>query len=160
MGRRAAGADAAPDFASFFDEVVHERGFDAQQFEFVNAWWPLRRAANVHLVHFSALKRAPERAIRALAEFLGFTPPAERWPVILECCSFPWMKARQERFEAATVCDVPVLNPGAMIRKGKLGAAAEDGMTDAIAARVRALGERLVDDPRALAWHYGGGPLP
>jgi hypothetical protein len=47
-----------------------------------------------------------------------------------------------------------------MIRKGQTGAAHEDGMTKEIAARLRAFGSKVVNDPVALAWLYEGGPLP
>jgi len=46
------------------------------------------------------------------------------------------------------------------VRKGRVGAAAEDGMTPALAQRLRALGEQVHADPRALVWQYEGGPLP
>jgi hypothetical protein len=55
---------------------------------------------------------------------------------------------------------VPVLESGAMIRKGQTGAAHEDGMTKEIAAQLRAFGAKIVTDPVALAWLYEGGPLP
>jgi aryl sulfotransferase len=106
------------------------------------------------------MKGDHEGSVRKVAEFLGFEPSTEQWSTILECTSFPWMKAHQEKFEVGTVADVQVLNRGAMIRKGKVGAAKDDGMTDAIAASITAVGREILRDQAAFAWCYKGGPLP
>ena len=149
-----------PSFAAFYDEIAEPMGFADMLFGFLAAWWPLRHAPNVRLVHFSDLKREHERSIRAIADFLGFAPTAAQWPVILECTSFAWMKQHQQKFELQHALDVPALERGAMVRKGAIGAAHEDGMTAAIAARLRSRGEAIIDDPRVLAWFYEGGPQP
>jgi len=149
-----------PSFAAFYDEIAEPMGFADMLFGFVAAWWPLRHAPNVRIVHFADLKRDHERSIRAIADFLGFAPTPAQWPVILECCSFAWMKQHEQKFELAHALDVPVLERGAMVRKGTIGAAHEDGMTEAIAARLRSRGEAIASDPRVLAWYYEGGPLP
>ncbi len=132
----------------------------AWTFSFLASWWPLRHAGNVHLVHYADLNRDPEPQIRALADFLGFEVADEDWPTILEHASFGWMKAHESKFELATTAPVPVLDRGAMIRKGQVGKAADDGVTPEIAAAVRAMGEQIVGDEQALAWMYGGGPVP
>jgi hypothetical protein len=151
---------ARPSFAAFYDEIVEAHGFADMLFGFLGAWWPLRHASNVRFVHFADLKRDHEGSIRALAEFLGFAPTAAQWPTILECCSFAWMKRHEQKFEAAHVLEIPILERGAMVRKGAIGAAHEDGMNEGIAARLRARGEAIIADPRTLAWFYEGGPLP
>jgi len=46
-----------------------------------------------------------------------------------------------------------------MIRKGKLGAAREDGMNDKISAHFRAACAEICQDKDALDWLYQGGPL-
>ena len=43
-----------------------------------------------------------------------------------------------------------------MMRKGKIGASREDGMTDEIAQVVRAVGSNI---PPALAWIYEDGAV-
>jgi aryl sulfotransferase len=58
------------------------------------------------------------------------------------------------------VTDVPVLKTGAMIRKGRLGQAADDGMTPEIARDLREAGRRMCPCADALEWIYNGGPLP
>ncbi|HET8695934.1 MAG TPA: sulfotransferase domain-containing protein [Gammaproteobacteria bacterium] len=148
-----------PDFGSFYYDVA-QHVFGPMTFGFVAAWWPLRRARNVLLLHYSDMKRDHEGSVRRIAEFLGFEPTADRWPAILEYTSFDWMKANERKFEIPTAAKVPVLDPGAMVRKGKVGAAREDGVTPAIAADIAALGRTIVTDPAALEWCYRGGPLP
>jgi hypothetical protein len=148
-----------PDFATFFAEVANP-GFVSMIFEFVAHWWPYRHAANVLFLHYSDMKRDHEGSVRRIAEFLGFAPSPAQWPAVLEYTSFRWMKTHQEKFEVQTLGEVPILTKGAMIRKGAVGAAAEDGMTDTIAAAIRATGRALVTDPAALAWTYAGGRVP
>ncbi|MCX4246734.1 sulfotransferase domain-containing protein [Paraliomyxa miuraensis] len=148
------------DFATFFDEVLGGARIVDALFGFLAAWWPLRNRPNVLMIHFTELKRDHEGSIRRIADFLGEHPSETQWPAILEHCSFSWMKANQRKFELPVVTDVPVLDPGAMIRKGQVGTARDDGMTEAIAARVRTRGAEILDDPVAMEWYYRGGPTP
>ena len=147
-----------PDFNSFYHEVLHP-GFVAMIFGFMAQWWPKRQAANVLMLHFSAMKRDHEGSVRKIAEFLGFNPTSEQWTTILETTSFAWMKAHEDKFDAITGTDVRVLKPGGMIRKGKVGAAKDDGMTPDIAAKIASTGREMLRDPAAFEWLYSGGPL-
>jgi hypothetical protein len=47
-----------------------------------------------------------------------------------------------------------------MIRKGKVGAAAEDGVTPEISAAMASIGRGILQDEQILTWCYQGGPLP
>jgi aryl sulfotransferase len=146
-----------PDLATFFEHMGPM--LVGTIFGAVAAWWPLRDRPNVHLVHFNDLKREPEASVRRIAEFLGFDPTPEQWDAVLEYTSFTWMKAHEDKFELRTIGEVPPLDPGAMIRKGKIGASAEDGVTPEMSAAIRAMGSEIVTDPVALAWCYAGGAL-
>jgi hypothetical protein len=150
---------APPDFATFF-ETVGKAMVGDMIFGFVAAWWPLRHASNVRLVHFSDMKRDHEGSVRAIAEFLGFEPSDDEWPVILECTSFAWMKKHEHCFELRGVTDVPILNPGAMVRKGKVGAAREDGVTPEVSAQIARIGREIVTDEAAFTWASEGGTVP
>lgn len=44
------------------------------------------------MVHYSDLKRDMASVIRSIARFLEIPVNESRWEVILECCSFDWMK--------------------------------------------------------------------
>ncbi len=150
-----------PDFPSFYSEVIAERGMHANGFfGFLNSWWPLRRAANVLFLHYSAMKADHDGSVRKIARFLEVEPSEEEWPRILEYTSFAWMKAHEDKFEATTAGDVPILQRGAMIRKGQVGSASADGMTPEIARDLRMVGESLCSEPAALDWFYEGGMVP
>ena len=151
-------AIVGPDFASFVSEVASP--MVGMLFGFVAAWWPRRDEANVLFVHFSDLKREHEASVRRIADFLGFTVTDDGWPAILEYTSFGWMKAHEDKFELRSVSEVPILDPGAMIRNGRIGASAEDGVTPEISAAIAAAGREVLVDPDAFEWCYGGGPLP
>ena len=126
-------------------------------FGFLAAWWPLRHEPNVMLLHYADMKRDHEGSVRAIAEFLGFDVRDEQWPAILEYTSFSWMKAHEDKFELRTVGEIPILDPGAMIRKGQVGASAEDGITAQISDATAAIGRTILTDPQAFEWCYRGG---
>jgi aryl sulfotransferase len=147
-----------PSFASFYDEVARDM-FPPSLFGFVAAWWPLRHAKNVLLLHFSDMKADHEGSVRKIARFLGFRPTAKQWPWILEYTSFAWMKVHEDKFELRTVGAVPILDSGAMLRRGRVGAANDDGVTPEISADVARIGGEILKDAAAFEWFYRGGPL-
>ncbi|MDE3028967.1 MAG: sulfotransferase domain-containing protein, partial [Paracoccaceae bacterium] len=149
-----------PDFSSFYKEVIDSHGMQGMFFGFLSAWWPMRDAPNVLFLHFSDMKRDHEGSIRKVAKFIGVEPAADQWPAILEYTSFPWMKRHEDKFEASTAGKVPILKSGAMIRKGEVGKAEADGMTEEISKHLRGLGTQICPDPAALKWFYEGGDLP
>jgi aryl sulfotransferase len=129
-------------------------------FNFVASWWPLRNAANVLFVHYSDLQREPEASIRRIAEFLDLDVSDSSMSAILEYTSFAWMKAHEEKFELRSVTDVPILDPGGMLRKGQAGTSVEDGITPGIADAFAGIGHSILTDPQAFDWCYGGGTIP
>jgi aryl sulfotransferase len=145
-----------PDFETYF------AGFGSHAavpmiFGFVAAWWPLRNETNVMLVHYADLTREPEPQIRAIGDFLGFEVPDAAWPAILEYTSFSWMKAHEEMFELRSVSEIPILDRGAMIRKGQVGRSSEDGVTPEISAAIAEIGRGILTDAEAFDWCYRGG---
>ena len=153
------GALVGSDFAEFF-AGIGSHGFVPMVFGFLAGWWPLRHEANVMFVHFAELKRDPDSSIRAVADFLGFDVTDAQWPAILDHASFSWMKAHEDKFEMSRVASVPVLDSGAMIRKGQVGASAQDGITPEISQAIAEIGGAILPDPAALDWLYHGGHLP
>jgi aryl sulfotransferase len=61
--------------------------------ENVRSWWAIRDLPNVQLIHFSDLKRDMPGEMRRIAAFLDIHVDESRWDVIVEYCSFAWMKA-------------------------------------------------------------------
>jgi len=148
-----------PDFDTYFAGMGSHM-LVPMIFGFMAAWWQLRNEPNVMLIHYADLKREPEASVRRIADFLGFDVPDAQWPAILEYTSFPWMKAHESKFEMCTVAPVPLLDPGAMIRKGKLGASAEDGITPQISEAIAGIGRTIMTDSKAFDWCYNGGVVP
>ena len=145
-----------PDIETFFAGIGSNMMMP-MIFGFLAAWWPLRHEPNVMLLHYADMKRDHEGSVRRIAEFLGFDVLDEQWPAILEYTSFSWMKAHEEKFEICTVADVPILDPGAMIRKGQVGASADDGITPEISEAIAAIGRTILTDSKAFDWCYYGG---
>jgi hypothetical protein len=148
------------DFPSFYSDVIDAKGMQGRFFGFLAAWWPYREVRNVLFMHYSDMRRDHETAIRNIAEFLGIEPTPDQWSAILKYTSFAWMKQHEDRFEARTAGKVPILKSGAMIRKGKVGQAKSDGMTDDIARHLRQVGSQIFPDAAAINWYYEGGNLP
>lgn len=148
------------DFATFYREVVDSKGMQGIFFGFLAAWWPLRHEPNVLLLHYADIMKDSPNVLRRIAAFLGISPSEAQWAAIEEHSSFAWMKANETKFENHPRVPVPLLESGGMIRKGKTGAAREDGMNDEISAHLRHFGSRIIPDAIALRWLYEGGPLP
>ncbi|NOT46092.1 MAG: sulfotransferase domain-containing protein [Acidobacteria bacterium] len=149
-----------PDFPTFYQDIAVGMGFEGALFGFLQAWWALRDWSNVRLLHFSDMKKDHDGSLQRIADFIGVHPSEREWAAIREYTSFAWMKQHDRKFEASTVAPFPVLRPGAMVRKGKAGAAAEDGMTPDIARHLRDAGSRICPDETAVRWFYEGGPVP
>lgn len=149
-----------PDFPSFYSDVIDANGMQGAIFGFLAAWWPLRNEPNVLFLHFSDMKSDHQGSIRKIAEFIGEELTEEQWANVLEFTSFPWMKANEGKFEGRTVSEIPILNSGAMIRKGAVGEARMDGMTEEISRHLREVGGQICPDSAAIKWVYEGGTLP
>jgi aryl sulfotransferase len=145
-----------PDFETFFAGFA-SHVLVPKIFGFLAAWWPLRHEPNVMLVHYGDLKRDPDASIRQIAEFLDIDVPEPSWPAILEYTSFAWMKAHEEKFELRSVSDTPILEPGAMLRKGQSGTSGEDGITSQMSEAIAELGHTILTDRGAFDWAYHGG---
>lgn len=149
-----------PTFEAFYREVVAPRGMHGMWFGFLAAWWQLRHEPNVMLMHFADMMQDLQGSIRKVAAFLGIKPTDAQWSTIQTHASFDWMKRNESKFETFPFAEVQALETGAMMRKGKSGAAHEDGMTPQIASELRAFGSRILTDPAAMKWLYEGGGVP
>ena len=59
----------------------------------VGSWWNIRNLPNLLFVHFENLKKDMGGEIRRVAAFLDITIDELKWGLILEHCSFDYMKA-------------------------------------------------------------------
>jgi aryl sulfotransferase len=81
------------DVRQYFLDWLMLDGFPFWSFwDNVRGWWAIRDLPNLLLVHFADLKGDPEGQIRRIADFLDVPIYPERWPAIVEHCSFAWMK--------------------------------------------------------------------
>jgi aryl sulfotransferase len=55
-------------------------------------WWDARGLPNVLLVHYNNLKSDLAGEMRRIADFLGLDIDVELWPVLVERCTFDYMK--------------------------------------------------------------------
>ena len=86
-----------PDIRRYFQTWLEQNGAPFWAFwENVASWWAVRDLPNVKLVHFTDLKRDLPGEMRKIAAFLQCDIPEDRWPDIVEHCSFAWMKAHAE----------------------------------------------------------------
>ncbi len=53
--------------------------------------------------------------------------------------------------------DIPILEPGTMLRKGQTGTSVEDGVTPRIADAIAEIGHTILTYPQAFDWCYSDG---
>lgn len=86
------------DIRSYFLEWLRNDGHPFWPFwQNVRSWWRVRHLPNVLLLHFQELKNDLPGSMRRIAQFLEIEINDNRWPYILEYCSFAHMKKNAER---------------------------------------------------------------
>jgi aryl sulfotransferase len=86
------------DIRQFWRAWLDRDGYPSQPFwDHVRSWWAIRHVPNVLMVHFAKLKVDAPTEIRRIAAFLDIPIDEARWELILEHCSFDWMKANATR---------------------------------------------------------------
>jgi aryl sulfotransferase len=65
--------------------------------ENVRSWWAIRDLPNVLFVHFDVLKKHMPEEMRRIAKFLEIPIDEAKWPMIVEHCTFEWMKEHGEK---------------------------------------------------------------
>jgi aryl sulfotransferase len=81
------------DIRQYFREWLEGDGHPFWPFwENIRAWWAIRHLPNVYLLHFSELKRDLPGQIGRIAAFLDIPIDEARLPLIVEHCSFDYMK--------------------------------------------------------------------
>jgi len=83
---------------SYFLDWLERDGHPFWPFwENVRSWWAIRSLPNVLMVHFSELRADLPGQIRRIAGFLDIAIDEARFPLVVEHCSFAWMKAHAGR---------------------------------------------------------------
>ena len=87
------------DVVEYFHRWLDEDGFPYHPFFSHNqSWWDVRELPNVLLVHFNNLKADLPGEIRRIAEFLEIEIDEEKFPAIVEHCTFDYMKVHADEF--------------------------------------------------------------
>jgi aryl sulfotransferase len=143
----AGGPPPVEDVHEFFAYWIEQPFF----FEHFLGFWERRDDANVLLAHYDDMKADLEGQMRRVAAFLEIDVPADRWPGLVEQCTFAGMKARADQiadFEAHFVGGADTF-----LYKGTNGRW-RDVLTDDELARFE---QRQVEvlPPDAIAWLTG-----
>lgn len=78
----------------YFIEWLEQDGHPFWPFwENIRSWWEIRHLPNLLLLHFNELKADLPGVMRRIAAFLDIAIDEQRFPTIVEHCSFDWMKA-------------------------------------------------------------------
>ena len=112
---------ADPDIRGYFRRWLSKDGFPFWPFwEHVRGWWQARDLPNVMLLHYGDLKRDLEGEMRRIADFLDLEVRSDKWPQMIEHCTFEYMKEH-----ASTVAPLgsELMKGGvtAFIHKGEMG---------------------------------------
>jgi len=87
-----------PDVRRYFGRWLKEDGHPVWPFwDHIRSWWRWRDVPNILLVHFNDLERDLEGEMRRIASFLGYDIAEDRWPVMIEHCTFDYMKAHADK---------------------------------------------------------------
>lgn len=82
----------------FYTGWINGNGYPYWPFwEHVRSWWSIRNLPNVMLIHFNDMKANLPGSICRIADFLGIPVNQEVLPVIVEHCSFDYMKAHADQ---------------------------------------------------------------
>jgi len=82
----------------FFDLWLDADGYGCcDLFDVVRSWWMLRHHPNVLLVHYQRLLQDLPAQVTRIARFIGVDQAQLRMDVIVEHCSFGYMRTRAER---------------------------------------------------------------
>jgi len=88
-----------PDIRRYFLNWLEKDGAPFWSFwENIATWWAIKDQPNVRLIHFSRLKADLEGEMRAIANFLDIDIPEDRWPTLVQHCTFEHMKANAPRY--------------------------------------------------------------
>jgi aryl sulfotransferase len=85
--------DATASILQYFRDWLAGDGYPWWPYwEHILSWWNIRDLPNVMLLHFADLKADMPAEIRRMAEFLGIGIDESKWELILQHCSFDYMK--------------------------------------------------------------------
>jgi hypothetical protein len=88
-------------FEEFFEQFIRGKVHYGSWFDHVQAWRKHRHKLNVLFLTYEQLTGNLEGCVRRIMAFCDLNVPEERIPVILERCSFAFMKQHENKFDPA-----------------------------------------------------------
>jgi peroxiredoxin len=109
-------------FDEFFERFLQGEVPFGSWFRHVRGWWQ-HREANVLFLRYEELTADLPGCLRRIADFCGLEIAPERWPGILERCSFDFMKRHESQFDPLTAMLYERgFRPQSHFRRGRAGA--------------------------------------
>jgi len=109
-------------FDDFFPLFMAGRVQYGSWFDHVASWRRHKNAPNVLFLDYEELVADPAAAIRQVAEFCEIEIDPEKFPRILEACSFPFMKQHEQKFDHVwEVVHELRVQMNTFIREGRVG---------------------------------------
>jgi WD40 repeat protein/tetratricopeptide (TPR) repeat protein len=110
-------------FDEFFDHFLKGEVGYGSWFRHVRGWWEHRDDANVLFLHYEDLVADLPGCLRKISAFSGLSIAPERWPGILERCTFAFMKQHESQFDPLTAMLYEQgFQPNRHLRQGQAGA--------------------------------------
>jgi hypothetical protein len=121
-------------FDKFLADFLDGKVLIGSWFRHVAAWKQHPPQLNVLFMRYEDLADNLEGSIRRIASFCNIEIPAERMPVILERCSFNFMKERESQFDHLTeTLSERGQRLHAFLREGQVGAGRDNISADQLA---------------------------
>jgi hypothetical protein len=109
-------------FNDFFDRFVRGKVGYGSWFRHVDGWWSRRHDPSILFLTYEELCRNLEGSIRRIAAFIGHEVSPEKLPMVLQRCSFQFMKQHESRFDPALeVLWEQGIQLRSFFRKGRVG---------------------------------------
>ena len=88
----------SPDIREYWHQWLDRDGFPYWSlWENVRTWWEIRNLPNILMVHFDVLKNRMPEEMRRIASFLDIPIDETKWDLIVEHCTFDWMREHGEK---------------------------------------------------------------
>jgi hypothetical protein len=109
-------------FDEFFQRFLDGQVLYGSWFKHVRRWWKHRDDPNVLFLCYEELLADLPGSLRRISAFCGLQIAPERWPGILQRCSFAFMKQHENQFDPLlAMLYERGFQPHAFLRKGQTG---------------------------------------
>jgi hypothetical protein len=89
-------------FDEFFERFLRGEDHYGSWFRHVRGWWEHRHDPNVLFLYYQELADDLPGCLRRISAFCGLEIAPERWPGILERCTFAFMKRHESQLDPLT----------------------------------------------------------